>query len=454
MPRRPELRAAPAKLPEAIERSVAEDPLFMVMTVDGMQWIEPYTAQLVPAGIGRVAAAREWLLAHPDRWKDRDPLGRDDLELVRVQHDLARRVETGSPFYDQRYCLFASSEMGLGWFNPCTAQFDSQVQRQDGRITPRTLNAMARALMANPDYRAGRLHDLTALRTKASALIVQARQAQGRPANPLSQTGMHQAIPAAVPAAAGGDEDMIKARQVQDHLLPDVPQVDGFDIGVHFTPHQGVSGDFYEIMRLADGRVRLAVGDVSGHGMQAALVVASALKTLRLLARQHDDLQRLIAAFNDEIKPDLPPGEFLTLVVVELDPETRQCRVLRAGHHPPIIANIGQQVVLRRTGGSGMAIGLATGESFARSLRLDEFQIEPGDVLALYTDGVTESEHPELGQFGEHRVCAAMLENLDGSSQVIADAIAGAALAHADGQSADDVTVLILAALEDGEEPV
>ena len=433
-------------LPDVLMRRIDADPSFQVMTVDGLHWIEPFTAQLIPAGIGRAAAAREWLAGHPDRWRDREPLPHGELELVRVQHDLARRVEAGNPFYDPRFCLFANADLGLGWLNPCTGEFVASVQRQDGRITPRTLNAMARVLVADPDFRAGRMHDLNGLRVKAQAIVAQMRGTGRFTAAAMPQTPTPAGGASVLPPAQ--DDDLTRARQVQDQLLPDLPALDGYDIGVHFTPHHGVSGDFYEALTLRDGRVLLAVGDVSGHGMQAALVVASALKTLRLLARDCGELARLIAAFNDEIKPDLPPGEFLTLVVALLSPDTREVEVMRAGHHAPLLANIARPQILRRCGGSGMAIGLAMGESFARTLRTERLTLEPGDTLVLYTDGLAEADHPELGQFGEHRVCGKLLEHIESGAQEIADAMAEAGSRHASGQSADDVTVLVLSSLD------
>ena len=447
-PRRPLARSAtetgiqrrpPARLPDEITRRVDQDPAFQVMTVDGLHWIEPFTAQLVPAGIGRAAAAREWLITHPEVWRDRQPMDSGALEVVRIHHDLARRIEPGGPFYDQRFCLFAPEDLGLGWLNPCSGEFVPGVQRHEGRIVPRTLHEMARVLAANAEFRAGRLLDLNTLRTRGQAIVAQVRGSRVAAATP--------APVAAAPAPAPGN-DLDRARAVQQQLLPDLPSLDSYDIGVHFAPHSGISGDFYEVLPLRDGRILLAVGDVSGHGVQAALVVASALKTLRMLGRQAQDLATLIAHFNDEIKPDLPPGEFLTLCAALLDPSSGRCEIVRAGHHPALLANPTKATVLRRCGGSGMGIGLVTGQTFARTLKPEWLTMDPGDVLVFTTDGLAEAEHPDLGQFGEHRVCGHLLMNLDRNCQEISDSLAAAASEFAQGQPADDLTVLAIASLD------
>jgi hypothetical protein len=450
-PRRPLARTATEtgiqrrpvpRLPDDLVRKVEQDPSFQVMTVDGMHWIEPFTAQLVPAGIGRAAAAREWLIAHPEVWRDRQVMDPGALEVVRIHHDLQRRIDPGGPFYDQRFCLFAPEDLGLGWLNPCTGEFVPAVQRHEGRIVPRTLHEMARILATSMDFRQGRLLDLNTLRTRGQAIVAQVRGSRvAASAPPVAP-----AAPVAAAAAPGIDLDRAKA--VQQQLLPDLPVLDRYDIGVHFAPHSGISGDFYEVLPLRDGRILLAVGDVSGHGVQAALVVASALKTLRLLGRSAQDLPALLAQFNDEIKPDLPPGEFLTLCAAMLDPASGRCEVVRAGHHPALLANPSKATVLRRCGGSGMGIGLVTGQAFARTLKPEWLTMDPGDVLVFTTDGLAEAEDADQEQFGEHRLCGHLLMNLDRNSQEICDALATAASAHAGGQPADDLTVLAIAALE------
>jgi serine phosphatase RsbU (regulator of sigma subunit) len=227
-------------------------------------------------------------------------------------------------------------------------------------------------------------------------------------------------------------------------MLADLPSVEGKDCAVHFKPHSGVSGDFYEVITLKNGHILYVIGDVSGHGMQAALVVATALKTLRFLARQTTNMCNLLIQFNDEIRPDLLPGQFITIFAAELDPITGSLSCVRAGHHAGLLLSANGDTILLKVGKTGMAIGLAAGPIFAGSIHVDIVHLHPGDILIQYTDGLTEAMNAEGEEYGELQLYASIFAHAEDSAQDMVDGIGAQLNSHVQGQLDDDLTIFAL----------
>jgi serine phosphatase RsbU (regulator of sigma subunit) len=436
--RRQAQRSGPRPLPPEVLRRIDADPLFAVMTGDGQHWIDPYTGTAVPASLGRVTAAREYLTTS-GAWIERDPLPLERIEYERWRFDLLRLLPV-----EPRLRLFGRD--GRGWMNPFNGDFCPEIGHDEGKVTAHTLARMAERLARCPEARSGRMLDQPAIQARALALGLGSASRQATP-------GATSAV--ARPAAL--NQDLARAKSVQEHMLPDLPRLDGWDLGVHFTPQQVVSGDFYDVLPLRDGRTLFLIGDVSGHGMQAALVVATALKTLRFLARQLADPAHLLAQFNDEIKPDLLPGQFMTIAAVALDPLAGEAQLLRAGHHTALLMNLDRDDVLRRVGSArGMGIGLATGTRFSETLRSERIVLEPGDTLLLYTDGLIEAPAAapagaEGEQFGEHRLFGHALTVHGNGAQRLVDDLARVVDDWAGGAVGDDLTVLAIARLPEAE---
>lgn len=406
---------APRALPPELLRRVEVDPVFQVMSADQQTWFEPYAGRAIPASLGRTAAAREYLLENETAWRNGQstlPLAR--LEYERWRHDLIKLLPT-----EPRLRIFGR---GGAWFDPYAGEFIAGITRDEGKITFRTVSAIALHLAGSERARGGKL-----LEPKAIADLLRKEIARGH--------------------APVLDEAMAKASTVQRQMLPELPHLDGFAIAVHFRAHHGVSGDFYDCLTLPDGRTLFVIGDVSGHGLQAALVVATALKTLRFVARREGSLAELLVRFNDEIKRDLIPGQFITLAAMALDAATGDISVVRAGHHPGLLVSMQSDAILRRVGKSGMAIGLATGPIFAQTLREERLTLQEGDVLLHYTDGLTEAVSPEGEAYGEGRLYASLLAHFESPPQQFVDAIAEDVSRFSHGPVGDDITILCLAAL-------
>jgi serine phosphatase RsbU (regulator of sigma subunit) len=421
-------------LPQEVLLRLDSDPLYQVMTSDQQYWIDPYTAQPIPASLGRIPAAKEYLMESAV-WREKEPLPRVSLDITKWRMDLVRLLPI-----EPRLRIFGKE--GKGWMNPFTGDLVPNIVRDDGKITARTVNAMAQHLATCPQA-TGKPLDNQALLQRMQALGIAPPQAKPTTATLASEV---------TPVGNEMAEDMARARSVQQNMLADLPELEGYEVAIHYAGHSGVSGDFYEALTLRDGRVLLLLGDVSGHGMQAALVVATALKTLRFLARQTNDLSTLLTQFNDEIRADLLPGQFITLFAGILDPGAREMTCLRAGHHPAIIVNLAQSAPLRKVGNQGMAIGLVSGAIFSRSLKPETVILEPGDVLVQYTDGATEASNVDGDEYGDHRLYGAVLTRFDMNMQELVDSVAEDVMKFAGGGLDDDLTLFALAVLEPEEE--
>jgi serine phosphatase RsbU (regulator of sigma subunit) len=413
-------------LPPDMLRQIENDPLFMIVTSDGTQWIDPYSGEAIPINAnGRASTARQHL-TEQGTWRTGVPLPNAQLETERWRLDLTRLLPT-----EPRLRIFLKDNRG--WMNPFSGEMVQGIERPEGKLTPRTVWQMASLLAVCPHARAGRMFDMQEL------------LARGRAYGAAQQTQE----PSGVHTRPALNADLAQAQNVQRHMLAEIPRPPGFELAVHLSPHAGVAGDFYEITTLLDGRILIALGDVSGHGMQAALVVVTALKTLRFVARSTSDLTELVCRFNDEIKPDLVIGQFITLFAAVLDPSNRSMTCLRAGHQPAVLVNLARDDVLRRIGRSGMAIGLTTGQVFAGSLRPVAMQLEPGDVLVQCTDGALEAMNADNVEFGEARYLASVMRRYETSAQDLVDGIAEDVRTYAQGPGGvgDDMTVLALAVL-------
>jgi hypothetical protein len=397
--------------------------------MDGQTWIDPYLAQPValPGGSAtRVAVARDHLTAS-GAWKDQLPLPLPELLVARWQVDLARLVPI-----EPRLRIFAKD--GGGWLNPWTGALVPDVHRIDGRVTVATLAAMARHLTACPEAR-GPLLDQATLISRGQALGV---IGQGRVADPPTTQVVHHADMA---------EDLAKARSVQQRQFAELPTVPGLAIAAHASAHQGVSGDFYLVAPWSDGSWLIALGDVTGHGMQAALVVSAAMKTMRMLLRDiapagDDRLNRLLARFNDEVRSDLVPGQFLTLTVALIDPSQSTCTVVLCGHHPALLVAPDGQILIQRVGRQGMAVGIASSAAFVRTLHPVTCPLGPGDLLVQYSDGLSEAADAAGGQFGDHGVAGTLLSRAHLPLQEIVDGVVHDARRHAGGAPGDDLTLI------------
>ncbi|HRE80944.1 MAG TPA: PAS domain S-box protein [Opitutaceae bacterium] len=208
------------------------------------------------------------------------------------------------------------------------------------------------------------------------------------------------------------ERDLRVAHDVQQHLLPqEFPAIAELDIAAHYESSLTVGGDYYDVIAVGPRKWGFAIADVSGKGTAAALMMASCRATLRLLAPGEPDPGIVLRRVNASIQPDMPSGMYISLFYGVLDLDTRVLRYCRAGHEPPLlIKSGGVRTDLLEMG--GLALGLCGSTIFDETLEMSEVILEPGDLLALYTDGINEACNANGVEFGRDRLAATLARDV------------------------------------------
>ena len=201
------------------------------------------------------------------------------------------------------------------------------------------------------------------------------------------------------------EEQFRVAREIQQHLFPrEAPELEGFDIAGASKPAAATGGDYFDYLTTSDNHLALAIGDVSGHGVGPAMLMAETRAYLRLLARNRNDLSLILTRANTMMGEDVGKERFVTMLLVKLDPEKRTLVHASAGHSPAFVLGPDGEVKseLRRT---GMPLGVMPDAEYnvSRHIRLAK-----GDVLVLLTDGLEEATNPEGELFGTGRILEAV----------------------------------------------
>ncbi|MFW5698481.1 MAG: PP2C family protein-serine/threonine phosphatase, partial [Planctomycetota bacterium] len=209
----------------------------------------------------------------------------------------------------------------------------------------------------------------------------------------------------AAPAKGGEEEgtDLLRARDIQQSMLRESPCLPGFTFATRYQSCSAVSGDFYEFIVLPDGCIGFAQGDVSGHGVQAGLIMSMAKKVLSIYARQSRSPAEVLSNLNDALVEDLGGRMFITMTYAILDPERRTITWSRAGHSPTIRYNTNTDE-LEELNPNGMVVGMKGGPLFARVLQEQVCEVASGDVFLVYTDGVTETMNRQQEEYGVERL--------------------------------------------------
>jgi sigma-B regulation protein RsbU (phosphoserine phosphatase) len=231
------------------------------------------------------------------------------------------------------------------------------------------------------------------------------------------------------------------AREVQRHLFPKHPaQAAGLDFAVNCLPAQAVGGDYYNYWQRADGAFHFALGDVSGKGIAAALLMASIQATLNgLAARGSLTLEHMMGELSRRVLESSMPERYTTLILGVYEPAGHRLRVVNAGHVPPVLIRGGRVV---RLDAGGLPAGLLADSQYdSKSL-----SVEPGDLLVCVSDGISEAMNPEDEQWGEDAVIQIAKDAAGrAEAQVVAERlIQGAHTFAAGAPQHDDMTVMVL----------
>jgi serine phosphatase RsbU (regulator of sigma subunit) len=232
--------------------------------------------------------------------------------------------------------------------------------------------------------------------------------------------------------------DLEIAREIQLSMLPrDMVTGGGLEAYGFTRPANTVGGDFYDVVQTRDGRVLFALGDVAGKGSPAALLMALVLAILRTLVDEGLEPADLAARLNAQVSRNAPGTRFVTMFIGLFDPSTGALTYVNAGQTPPLLRRV-QGPVERLTAG-GMALGMFELATFEPGLT----SLAQGDVLVLYSDGVTEAENTRGEPFDEAGVTGVLRAEWWNDAAAIGRRIVAAVEAHAvETRLADDVTVL------------
>jgi serine phosphatase RsbU (regulator of sigma subunit) len=194
---------------------------------------------------------------------------------------------------------------------------------------------------------------------------------------------------------------MHEARRRQRYMLPaKLPEVPGLDFECFFQPADYISGDFYDVIRVSEHELGIVIGDVAGHGIEAAIVMAMARKLIQVHGRGRSSAADTLCVVNADLADDLGEGVFLSAFYGVLDTRSFYMTCASAGHTPPLIYHAEHPVEVTRVSPRGLAIGLDRGPRFTRLIEEWVIELQPGDFFVSYTDGVIERENAEGEELG------------------------------------------------------
>jgi len=239
------------------------------------------------------------------------------------------------------------------------------------------------------------------------------------------------------------EQEIAVARQVQRHFLPDRDQeIPGYDVsGLNVTSLE-VSGDYYDFIQVAPGQLGIVIGDVSGKGIPAGLLMASLRAGLLAEVRNNYAIRTILTKVNRLLWESSELAEYVTAVYGVLDLERRVFTYTNAGHNPPMLIRDGEPT--RELSAGGMILG-----AFAEAAYVEEqVQLEAGDILVFYTDGVTEASSPDGTMFETEGLEAVLRKNAHLSAKAMCYTIRGEIRRFTDREAlGDDLTLVVVKVL-------
>ncbi len=215
------------------------------------------------------------------------------------------------------------------------------------------------------------------------------------------------------------ENEMEVAREIQQILLPqEFPELEWASIYGHNQPAQQVGGDYFDVFVRGDGALDFAVGDVSGKGVPASLVMSTLQSSFVAQSAAQEDLAKVCEHVNEFLVQRTTPERYATFFAARLGTD-RSFTYVNAGHNPPMLL---RNAEVHRLSGGGLPLGLFKGRPYELQTR----QLEPGDLLLVFTDGVTEANDPAENEFGEDRLLEVVRAHIDADVRTLTDEVFGA----------------------------
>jgi phosphoserine phosphatase RsbU/P len=240
------------------------------------------------------------------------------------------------------------------------------------------------------------------------------------------------------------EAELKSASDIQTILLPNkAPSIPGYTIAGKNIPARVLSGDYFDYIPLADGSVGAVIADVSGKGTAAAIITAMCRSVLRFSAQAGASPATTLAAVNRQLYPDIREDMFVTMIYVVIQPDG-SLTLARAGHTLPLVWRK-QTGKVESLHSGGLAVGIDKGTVFERVTKDLSFQLDSGDCLLLYTDGVNEALDSKGMEFGEERIHATLSSLAPHGSQAIVDGLITEVDRFLHGKRGhDDITLVVL----------
>jgi sigma-B regulation protein RsbU (phosphoserine phosphatase) len=232
------------------------------------------------------------------------------------------------------------------------------------------------------------------------------------------------------------------AQEIQQGLLPKkIPQIPGYEIAAFYAPAKEVGGDLYDFIRIDEQHLALAVADVSGKSVPGSLGMTMARSVLRSQALSRNGVGETLHKTNEVIQPDIRRGMFVTMFYAVLDSVRHSVTCANAGHNP--VYRLKADASVEEVAPEGIALGLVAAHQFY----VDELtlNLDPGDTLVFYTDGVTEAMNAVSEEYGEDRFKAAMAKGVGlPAAELLPRLVADVRAFVAGAPPHDDITLVLL----------
>jgi len=235
------------------------------------------------------------------------------------------------------------------------------------------------------------------------------------------------------------EQDLDQAREIQERLLPkQIPQIRGLDIAGAWNPAAVVSGDYFDVVKFGDTKIGVCICDVVGKGISAALLMANLQASFRAFASEPVSPGSVVSKLNDVICNNIASDKFITFCYCIFDVDRLSLTYASAGHWPPVLVRRSGETLSLRDGGP--PLGLFPEHSYANI----ELQLEPGDRLLLYTDGLTEARNASGIEFGEHNVARIGNENMRLTAAEMLETLRGEVTSFCNDTFDDDLTLVVV----------
>jgi serine phosphatase RsbU (regulator of sigma subunit) len=241
------------------------------------------------------------------------------------------------------------------------------------------------------------------------------------------------------------ENELSIATDIQTKLLPDrIPQIAGFDIFSYYLSAREVGGDYYDFLVIDQDHLGVVVADVSGKGIPGAMVMTMVRSLLRMASQREMSPKETLKKVNRILAKDIRRGMFVTAVYGVLEVSTRTFRLCSAGHNPVLFMSAKSKKI-RQIKPNGIALGFDKGRTFDDNITEEVVQLEPGDRMVIYTDGVVEAMDASKEEFGIEKLAQVVHKTAGDTSRACTHEIVSAIESHrGSAEQSDDITIVTL----------